>query len=37
MFVGFLGKTLQKDVGFHFYTTCEIIGYFWKTNKLAQI
>jgi hypothetical protein len=37
VFVGFFYKTLQKDVGFHFYTTCEIIGYSWKTYKLAQI
>jgi len=37
MFVNFFGKTLQKDVGFCFYTTCEIIGYSWKAYKLAQI
>jgi hypothetical protein len=37
MLEGFLCKTLQKDVGFHFYTTCEIIGYSWKAYKLAQI
>jgi hypothetical protein len=37
MFVNFFGKTLQKDGGFHFYTTCEIIGYSRKAYKLAQI